>query len=89
MVVQPKEIQLSLLQQRKLLDGIGAMNDHVIYRINRIAKARRKSWRAVRKLYSWLCKCVADYLEEPLHDIKISVVNHCKSGDFPYGKRSQ
>ena len=90
MVVQPpEELQSLLLQQRKSLDGIGVMDDHMIYRIYRIAQARRRSWGAVRKLYKWLCKCVANYLEEPLHDIKISVVDHCKSGDFPYGKRSR
>ena len=57
------------------LDGINVVNDHLLWQIKRITQ--QKTWSAVRKLYRWICKRVADFLEDRRSKIQSSIINDC------------
>ena len=57
------------------LDGINVVNDHLLWQIKRITQ--QKTWSAVCKLYRWICKRVADSLEDRRSKIQSSIINDC------------
>ena len=78
------------LQHNETFDGIKVVDEHLEWLINHIAKERKWPSSAVHQLYHWVCKRVADSLDDRLAKIKVSVKHHCTSiKDPPYDRVSE